>query len=365
MFHNPFVILVIYKFCYFNWVVSLLHYNHQYHADFDICHDLHGLIIEEHVPHLPVEVPSYIISHQVGTIIHACLNKKKQVYVFAKRIKGRPAQKPPRRWWVVIAVGSPLRHLWRQDDAIVLDIVVVKRARHDEYRWLLVGLPNEVHPGLISEVIHLAVAPPDALLLYIHLVRGHSQCQQRPSSQRTRIHDRSVVTYVADWASGDDEMDGVTAPLSDAVPRTTQESPALVTTLRSPCLRWTTRCNRSGSRPSGGCGGACRTQRRMWPRSTASKGRTGSRQASSRRRWAMPTRAPPASGVCLGFPSKKHGFIFSVGLWKWLTSQIHGKILRRINVTHIKKNLSWKHYSNKKKLHARLFFKYYSLHPKI
>jgi hypothetical protein len=33
------------------------------------------------------------------------------------------------------------------------------------------------------------------------------------------------------------------------------------------------------------------------------------------------------------------------------------KILRRINVT--------KHYSNKKKLHARLFFKYYSLHPKI
>jgi hypothetical protein len=41
------------------------------------------------------------------------------------------------------------------------------------------------------------------------------------------------------------------------------------------------------------------------------------------------------------------------------------KILRRINVTHIKKNLSWKHYSNKNKLHARLFFKYYSFHPKI
>jgi hypothetical protein len=44
MFHN---------FCYFNLAVSLLHCNHQYHADFDICHDLHGLIIEEHVPHLP------------------------------------------------------------------------------------------------------------------------------------------------------------------------------------------------------------------------------------------------------------------------------------------------------------------------
>jgi hypothetical protein len=77
MFHNPFVILAIHKFCYFNLVVSLLHYNNQYHADFDICHDLHSLIIEEHVPHLPVEVPSYIVSHQVRTTIHACLNKKK------------------------------------------------------------------------------------------------------------------------------------------------------------------------------------------------------------------------------------------------------------------------------------------------
>jgi hypothetical protein len=100
--------------------------------------------------------------------------QKKQVYVFAKRIKGRPTQKLPRRWRVVIVVGPPLRHLWRQDDAIVLDIVVVERAWHDEYRWLLVGLPNEVHPGLISEVIHLAVAPPNVLLIYIYLVQGHS-----------------------------------------------------------------------------------------------------------------------------------------------------------------------------------------------
>jgi hypothetical protein len=38
----------------------------------------------------------------------------------------------------------------------------------------LAGLPNEVHPGLISEVVHLAFAPPDVLLLYINLVRGHS-----------------------------------------------------------------------------------------------------------------------------------------------------------------------------------------------
>jgi hypothetical protein len=45
------VILAIHKFCYFNLVVSLLHCNHQYHVDFDKCHDLHGLIIGEHVPH--------------------------------------------------------------------------------------------------------------------------------------------------------------------------------------------------------------------------------------------------------------------------------------------------------------------------
>jgi hypothetical protein len=63
----------------------------------------------------------------------------------------------------------------------------------------------------------------------------------------------------------------------------------------------------------------------------------------------LPTWAPPASGVCSWFPSKKHAFILGIGLWKWLTSQIHGKILWRINATHAKKkNLSWKHYSNKR-----------------
>jgi hypothetical protein len=82
MFHNSSVILAIHKFCYFNLVVSLLHCNHLYHADFDICHDLHGLIIGEHVPHLrSVEVPSYIVSHQAHTTIHACLNKKASVCV--------------------------------------------------------------------------------------------------------------------------------------------------------------------------------------------------------------------------------------------------------------------------------------------
>jgi hypothetical protein len=62
MFHNTFVILAIHNFCYFNLAVSLLHFNHHYYADFDIYHNLHCLIIAEYVSHLPVEVPSYIVS---------------------------------------------------------------------------------------------------------------------------------------------------------------------------------------------------------------------------------------------------------------------------------------------------------------
>jgi hypothetical protein len=56
--------------------------------------------------------------------------------VFAKRIKGKPPQKLPNGDEddeLIIVVGPPLRHLWRQDDATVLDIVVVERARHTEY----------------------------------------------------------------------------------------------------------------------------------------------------------------------------------------------------------------------------------------
>jgi hypothetical protein len=34
----------------------------------------------------------------------------------------------------------------------------------------LAGLPDEMHLGLTSRVVHLAIAPPDALLLYIHHV---------------------------------------------------------------------------------------------------------------------------------------------------------------------------------------------------
>jgi hypothetical protein len=59
------------------------------------------------------------------------------VYVFAKRIKGRPTQKLPDGGEddeLVTVVDPPLCHLRRQDDATILDIVVVERTRHDEYR---------------------------------------------------------------------------------------------------------------------------------------------------------------------------------------------------------------------------------------
>jgi hypothetical protein len=35
---------------------------------------------------------------------------------------------------LVTVVDPPLRHLRRQNDATILDIVVAERARHDEYR---------------------------------------------------------------------------------------------------------------------------------------------------------------------------------------------------------------------------------------
>ena len=38
--------------------------------------------------------------------------------------------------------------------------------------------------------------------LHTSCSRTLTQRQQRPSSQRTRIHVRSVATYVAGWASG-------------------------------------------------------------------------------------------------------------------------------------------------------------------
>jgi hypothetical protein len=96
---------------------------------------LHGLIIGEHVSHIPEEIPSYIVSHQTRTTIRFCLNKKASVCL-QRELKASCHKSHPNGDEddeLVIVVGPPLRHLWCQDDATVLDIVVVERARHTEY----------------------------------------------------------------------------------------------------------------------------------------------------------------------------------------------------------------------------------------
>jgi hypothetical protein len=71
-------------------------------------------------------------------------------------------------------------------------------------------------------------------------------------------------------------------------------------------------------------------------------------------------RAPSASGVCSGFPSKKHGFILALVYENDSQVRSMEKILWRINATHAKKEFKLKTLFKQKKLHARLFFKYYS-----
>jgi hypothetical protein len=116
MFYNQFVILAIHKFCYFNLVVSQLYCNHQYHADFDICYDLYGLIIGEHVPHMLEEISSYIVSHQTRTTIRSCLNKKEVCVCLRRELKaGRHKSYPDggEDDELVTVVDPPLRHLRR------------------------------------------------------------------------------------------------------------------------------------------------------------------------------------------------------------------------------------------------------------
>jgi hypothetical protein len=136
IFYNQFVILAIHKFCYFNLSVSPLHCNHQYHADFDICHDLHGLIIGEHVPHMQEKIPrtSLVIRHVPP---YAFLKQKDKCVCLRRELKASRHKSYPNDGEddeLVIVVGPPLCYLRRQDDATVLDIVVVERARHTEYR---------------------------------------------------------------------------------------------------------------------------------------------------------------------------------------------------------------------------------------
>jgi hypothetical protein len=129
MFHNQFMILAIHKFCYFNLIVLPLHCNHQYHTDFDICHDLYDLIIVEHILHMPEEISSYIVSHQTCTTIRSCLNKNASVCLQRELKVSRHKSYPDggEDDELVTVIDPPLRHLRRQDDATILDIVVVER----------------------------------------------------------------------------------------------------------------------------------------------------------------------------------------------------------------------------------------------
>jgi hypothetical protein len=117
--------------------VSCSDCNHQYHANIDICHDLYGLIIEEHVPHLLEEVLSYIFSHQAHTTIHTCLNKKGKCVCLQRKLKASWHKSYPDGGEdddLVIAIGPPLHHLRCRDDATILDIVVIERTQHGKYQ---------------------------------------------------------------------------------------------------------------------------------------------------------------------------------------------------------------------------------------
>jgi hypothetical protein len=76
------------------------------------------------------EIPLYIVSHQTRTTIRSCLNKKASVCLRrelkADRHKSYSDGGEDDELFTV--VDPPLRHLRRQDDATILDIVVVERS---------------------------------------------------------------------------------------------------------------------------------------------------------------------------------------------------------------------------------------------
>jgi hypothetical protein len=173
----------------FNLSVSPLYCKHQYHVNFDICHDLHGLIIGEYVPHMLEEIPSYIVSHQIRITIRFCLNKKASVCLRRELKTSRHKSYPNdgEDDELVIIVGPSLRHLRHQDDATVLDIVVVERARQLSTNDSWLGCKTKCTSG--------------ALLLYIHHVRGHSHNVN--NGHRPSVQEFMAGQYLrAGWASG-------------------------------------------------------------------------------------------------------------------------------------------------------------------
>jgi hypothetical protein len=86
----------------------------------------------------PAGRSSLVYRQSSGTHHHTRLLKQKSKCVCLRReLKANEHKRYPDGGEddeLIIAVGPPLRHLWRQDDATIHDIVVVEHARHGEYR---------------------------------------------------------------------------------------------------------------------------------------------------------------------------------------------------------------------------------------
>jgi hypothetical protein len=56
------------------------------------------------VSHLPIEVQSYIVSHEARTTIHACLNKKASVFLRRELKADRHKSYPDDDEWSLLSV---------------------------------------------------------------------------------------------------------------------------------------------------------------------------------------------------------------------------------------------------------------------
>jgi hypothetical protein len=67
-------------------------------------------------------------------VLHECLTKSTRQSSWHSAKARIPVVDGGEDDELVTVIDPPLRHLQRQDDVTILDIVVVKRARHDEFQ---------------------------------------------------------------------------------------------------------------------------------------------------------------------------------------------------------------------------------------
>jgi hypothetical protein len=153
---------------------------------------------------------------------------------------------------------------------------------------------------------------------------------------------------------------------SNAVPRTTRESPTLATTMRPPLLD-------DGQR---GAAALHRVQAAAAPKLVVHRGTCGHVGAFLEVELAVVEfllvvdERPQRKCLLLmvfvrGFQVRNMDSCLTLVYKNGSQVRSMEKILRRINVTPAKKEFKLKTLFKQKKLHGRLFFKYYSLHPKI